>query len=86
MNRLWQLFILLVVIGFVQVAQAHESRPAYLEINETIPGRYDVLWRTPLNAGMALPMVLKFPDGVDNVREPATRELPTHLSSVASLR
>ena len=79
MSRLGQFFILLVVIGFVQVAQAHESRPAYLEINETIAGRYDVLWRTPLNAGMPLPIVLKFPDGVDNVREPATRELPDSL-------
>ena len=61
------------------MAQAHESRPAYLEINETLPGRYDVLWRTPLNAGMRLPIVLKFPDGVDNVGEPATRELPDSL-------
>ena len=79
MNRLPQLLILVVVAGFLQVAQAHESRPAYLEINETMPGRYDVLWRTPLNAGMPLPIVLKFPDGVDNVREPATRELPDSL-------
>ena len=29
-------------------AQAHESRPAYLELTETAPGRYNVLWRTPL--------------------------------------
>ena len=79
MNRLPQLLILVVAAGFLQVAHAHESRPAYLEINETIPGRYDVLWRTPLNAGMPLPIVLKFPDGVDNVREPATRELPDSL-------
>jgi hydrogenase/urease accessory protein HupE len=78
-NRLPQLLILVAVAGFLQVAQAHESRPAYLEINETMPGRYDVLWRTPLNAGMPLPIVLKFPDGVDNVREPATRELPDSL-------
>ncbi len=34
------------------IAHAHESRPAYLEINETAPGRYEVLWRTPINAGM----------------------------------
>jgi hydrogenase/urease accessory protein HupE len=79
MNRLPQLLILVAVAGFLQMAQAHESRPAYLEINETLPGRYDVLWRTPLNAGMRLPIVLKFPDGVDNVREPATRELPDSL-------
>jgi hydrogenase/urease accessory protein HupE len=79
MNRRSQLLILVAIAGFLQVAQAHESRPAYLEINETMPGCYDVLWRTPLNAGMPLPIVLKFPDGVDNVREPATRELPDSL-------
>ena len=32
-------------------AWAHETRPAYLEINETAPGRYDVLWRTPVLSG-----------------------------------
>ena len=57
------------------VAQAHESRPAYLEITETAPGRYDVLWRTPLLSGMRLPVVLKFPDDVRNVTEPVLREL-----------
>jgi hydrogenase/urease accessory protein HupE len=60
-------------------AWAHESRPAYLEINETAPGRYDVLWRTPLLAGMRLPVVLTFPDNVRNVTEPALRELPDSL-------
>jgi HupE / UreJ protein len=60
----------------VPVAWAHESRPAYLEIKETAPGRYAVLWRTPLLAGMRLPVVLKFPDEVRHVTEPAPRELP----------
>jgi hydrogenase/urease accessory protein HupE len=55
-------------------AQAHESRPAYLEINETAPGRYEVLWRTPLNAGMRLPVVLKLPDETRNVTEPSLNE------------
>lgn len=58
---------------------AHESRPAYLEINETTPGRYDVLWRTPLLAGMRLPVLLTFPDNVHNVIEPSLRELPDSL-------
>ena len=58
---------------------AHESRPAYLEIKETAPGRYDVLWRTPLLAGMRLPVVLKFPDDVRHVTEPVVRELPDSL-------
>jgi hydrogenase/urease accessory protein HupE len=78
-NRLGQFVILIGLVGFVQVAQAHESRPAYLEISETESGRYDVLWRTPLNAGMHLPVVLKFPENVENVTEPAVRELPDSL-------
>jgi hydrogenase/urease accessory protein HupE len=60
-------------------AWAHESRPAYLEITETTPGRYDVLWRIPVLAGMRLPVVLQFPDDVRNVTEPATHELPDSL-------
>jgi HupE / UreJ protein len=60
-------------------AWAHESRPAYLEISETAPGRYDALWRTPLLAGMRLPVALIFPAGVRNVTEPVLRELPDSL-------
>jgi hydrogenase/urease accessory protein HupE len=63
----------------VPVAGAHESRPAYLEIKETSPDRYAVLWRTPVLSGMRLPVVLKFPDDVRNITEPALRELPDSL-------
>ena len=56
-------------------ARAHESRPAYLEITESAPGRYDVLWRTPSLSGMRLPVTLKFPDGTRNVTEPAQSQL-----------
>ena len=50
------------------------SRPAYLELNETAPGRYEVLWRTPLNAAMRLPVVLKFPDDTRNITAPSLKE------------
>jgi hypothetical protein len=71
--------LLLALLGDVVPSLAHESRPAYLEINETAPGRYDVLWRTPLNAGMRLPILLKFPDDVRNITEPTTQELPDSI-------
>src|SRR5262245_35565131 len=58
------------VLGHAPGVGAHESRPASLEINETAPGRYDVLWRTPLLAGMRLPVRLVFPEAVRNVTEP----------------
>jgi hydrogenase/urease accessory protein HupE len=61
------------------MAAAHEIRPAYLQIDQTGPSRYSVVWRTPLLSGMRLPIVLQFPDGVRNVTEPAERELPDSL-------
>ncbi len=61
------------------VAHAHEVRPAYLEITETARGRWDVVWRTPVLSGMRLPIVLKLPDDVRNVREPFVQELPGAL-------
>lgn len=60
-------------------AQAHEARPAYLEINETAAGRYDVLWRTPVFSGARLPVVLRFPEDSRNVVEPMQRELNDSL-------
>jgi hypothetical protein len=78
----FQLLLVVVWIGVlasVPNVQAHESRPAYLEIKETAPNLYDVLWRTPILSGMRLPVVLKFPDDVRHVTEPALRELPDSL-------
>ncbi len=63
------------VLLAASVARAHEARPAYLEIRETAPGQFSVLWRTPIMAGMQLPVVLQLPDNVRNLREPSVEEL-----------
>ena len=60
-------------------ARAHEARPAYLEIKETTPGRYDLLWRTPVLSGMRLPVVLKVPEDIHDVQEPTVQELTDSL-------
>src|SRR4029450_6026743 len=60
-------------------AQAHETRPAYLELTETAPGQFSVLWRTPVLAGMRLPLVLQLPDEVQNLQEPIVQELADSL-------
>jgi hydrogenase/urease accessory protein HupE len=60
-------------------AIAHDARPAYLEIRQTSPVRYDVLWRIPVMAGMPLPVVLRLPENARNVTEPAVRELSDSL-------
>jgi hydrogenase/urease accessory protein HupE len=71
--------LFLLLSAHVPLARAHEARPAYLEIKETAPGRYAVLWRTPLMSGMRLPVVLKIPDDVSNVSQPIMQELTDSL-------
>ena len=70
---------LLVLLGGLPSARAHEARPAYLELKETAPGQFSVTWRTPMLAGMRLPVALKLPVGMRNVEEPSVQELPDSL-------
>jgi hydrogenase/urease accessory protein HupE len=63
----------------VPAAPAHEARPAYLELTETAPGRFSVLWRTPVLAGMRLPIVLTIPADIANLREPTLQVLADSL-------
>ena len=56
-------------------AQAHDARPAYLEITEASAGRYEVLWRTPLLSGQRLLVELTFPAETRNIVEPVERVL-----------
>lgn len=67
------------VLALSAQARAHEARPAYLEIKETAPGRFAVLWRTPVLAGRRLPLTLKIPDDVRNLQAPALDELADSL-------
>jgi hydrogenase/urease accessory protein HupE len=68
--RFW--FVLLLLVPSLW---AHESRPAYLEVKETAPGQYSLLWRTPTLAGMRLPIGLSLPADVRDLKEPAAQEL-----------
>ena len=77
--RLLLLAVLLGSLTAAPTADAHEIRPAYLEITETAPGRYAVLWRTPVLSGMRLPVRLGFPDGVRDVWDPIVQELSDSL-------
>jgi hydrogenase/urease accessory protein HupE len=76
----WQLAMQLLALLFVPLAAtAHESRPAYLALQEIAPGHFSVLWRTPVLAGMRLPVVLKLPDRVKNLKDPVASELADSL-------
>lgn len=46
-------------------AQAHELRPAYLELNETAEGEFSVLWKTPMRGEMRLSLAPEFSGSVE---------------------
>lgn len=71
----WLVAALLALLAAAAPAIAHESRPAYLEIEETAAGQYTLQWRTPVLAGVRLPVVLHVPEGVSNLREPVIMDL-----------
>ena len=77
-RRLGAALLLAAMVG-LPAAWAHEARPAYLELKETAPGQFSVLWRTPVLAGMRLPITLKMSDGVKNVQEPVVQEMADSL-------
>ena len=59
----------------VRGAEAHDARPASLEIKETTPGLYALVWRRPVYAGAALPVAIQLPPSAHDVTKPAVREL-----------
>lgn len=81
MNRARQRLAGLVLAGLLvaATASAHEARPAYLEIKEIAPGQFSLLWRTPVLAGMRLPVRLKVPGELRNLKEPLVQELADSL-------
>ena len=57
----------LTTLGAATVLEAHEVRPAYLQVTEVSAGRFDVLWKQPVvpsgdpTVAMRLPLEPKFP-------------------------
>lgn len=72
----WLFSLAVSILAMPNSASAHEVRPAYLQIDQVGPTRYNVLWRTPMLSGMRLPIILKYSDGIRVVTGPNERELP----------
>lgn len=66
-------------------AVAHEVRPAYLDIRETEPETYDVLWKVPAR-GEALRFGLYVEFSPDTVNIGETRSMPANNSFVERSR
>jgi hydrogenase/urease accessory protein HupE len=70
----WAALAMLVWLAAPAPAQAHEVRPALLQITETGPGAYEVLWKQPLVGEMGLHLVPHLSSG-------AIERQPDHSSS-----
>ena len=72
--------MLMVVVSIIAIifalsipAQAHEVRPALLEVTETTPGQFDVLWKQPVTDGKRLRLTPILPDSCIIADERANR-------------
>lgn len=57
----------------------HESRPAYLEIQELQPGRYDVLWKRPTRGDATLGLSVRWPSSCKDALAGAAHAVPGAL-------
>ena len=71
------LMLLTVIVGFCECSShiaAHEVRPGYLQITETEPGKFDILWKVPQQAGSRLQIEPVLPDSLRPVT-PVSQQL-----------
>ncbi|MCX7350420.1 MAG: HupE/UreJ family protein [Alphaproteobacteria bacterium] len=65
------LMILAVLLAMALPATAHEIRPAYLQLDETAPAQFSVLWKVPAAGDRRLALYLRFPAECQTLGEPA---------------
>ncbi len=65
-NWLLGAWLLVLALG----AQADVFRPAYLELREAGPDRYQVMWKVPTLGASRLPVRVAFPEGTRQLGEP----------------
>ena len=63
--------ILAVLLAMALPATAHEIRPAYLQLDETAPAQFSVLWKVPAAGDRRLALYLRFPAECQTLGEPA---------------
>jgi hydrogenase/urease accessory protein HupE len=73
------IFVFVLAVARPRLVCAHETRPAYLEIKETAPDQYELLWRTPVSAGMRMPVRLRLPSDLKDFKPPTNEELTDSL-------
>jgi hydrogenase/urease accessory protein HupE len=71
--RLLQILMTMTILLSPFASQAHEVRPAYLDLREDSPGEFSVLWKTPMLGEMRLALTPAFAGPVETLTPVATR-------------
>ena len=66
----WLLCALLLLWAAPGLAGAHEVRPAYLELRQTAPDTFDVLWKVPARGDLRLGLYVRMPESCEQLSEP----------------
>ncbi|MFG0282933.1 MAG: HupE/UreJ family protein [Phycisphaerales bacterium JB039] len=61
---------LLLICAAPGLARAHEVRPAYLELRQTAPDTFDVLWKVPARGDLRLGLYVRMPESCEQLSEP----------------
>jgi hydrogenase/urease accessory protein HupE len=82
------LFLAMMVIAilFATKSEAHEIRPALLNITETEPGWFEVMWKVPIFEGEVLDVTPVFPAGFKMIGMPSNNILPGHIIQYFSVQ
>ena len=64
------LFLLMMFQMIAGAAQAHEMRPAYLEIRKTDTNKYSILWKVPAAGDKRLGLYVRMPEACQAAAEP----------------
>jgi hydrogenase/urease accessory protein HupE len=68
--KIWLVLVTMLLLSISSV-HAHETRPAYLEIQELRAGQYRVVWKRPILGEVALPLELRLPEICQDLEAPA---------------
>jgi hypothetical protein len=70
-----RLLVVLLSLVFAFPAMAHEVRPGYLEIEETKPEQYAILWKVPMKGDAVLRLAPVLPDACAEQMPPSGRSV-----------
>ena len=78
------ILILSILTVFIPALFAHEVRPAYLELQQSGPETFDLLWKVPGNGNMRLGIYVVLPAGCVNLSSPRINVQRCHSERYAN--